>query len=68
MHPPIEQAVGQQRIEETQRIARQRQLAGESRGEARRGFSRYFSHAREGHAKSLRRADRGAPGTGPRTA
>lgn len=69
MHPTISQAVVTQRIEDAQRAAREQQVAHnviESRRAARRGFSRYFPHTREGHLKSLRRTHGGAPGAGAR--
>ncbi|HUA06311.1 MAG TPA: hypothetical protein VMB27_20555 [Solirubrobacteraceae bacterium] len=69
MHPTISQAVANQHVEDFKRAAREQQIANgvvESRRATRRGFSRYFSHTREGHIKSLRRTHGGTPGAGAR--
>ena len=64
MHPSITQALASEHMEDARRAANQQrraaELAAEDRRAGRRGFSRYFSHAREGHIKSLRRARRGS--------
>ena len=69
MHPTISQVVASEHIEDFKRAASAQHNARavlKSRRVARRGFSRYFPHAREGHLKSLRRARRGTPGAGAR--
>ena len=68
MHPSISQAVASQQIEDAQRAASERRRAAEGHtGVAkRRGISRYFWHAREGHVKSVRGARRGTRGAGAR--
>lgn len=70
MHPTISEAIVHQKIEDAQRLARERgrvaELGGIPQSRIRRGFSRYFSHAREGHVKSVRRTHPGAGGAGAR--
>ena len=69
MHPTISQAVANQHVEDFKRAALEEQAARtalDSRGTNRRGFSRYFSHTRESHIKSLRGTHGGAPGAGAR--
>lgn len=70
MHPTISQVLATQHIEDFQRAAREQRVAAEverdARRAGRRGFSRYFPYAREGHLKSLRRPHRGARGAGAR--
>jgi len=70
MHPTISEAIVHEKIEDAQRLAREQARAGElgyvRRSRLRRGFSRYFSHAREGHIKPVRRTHRGTGGAGAR--
>jgi hypothetical protein len=69
MHPTISQAVAEQQIQDARRAASERRRASgfDDVGVAkRRGFSRYFGRAREGHVKSVHRARRGAGSPGAR--
>src|SRR5580700_3877420 len=72
MHPSISQALASEHIEDARRLATEQrrvaEVAGDDDRAGRRRFSRYFSHTREGHIKSLRRAHRGTRGAGARPA
>ena len=53
MHPSISQALASEHIEDARRLASEQRRVAEVTGDThragRRGFSRYFGHAREGH-------------------